>query len=201
MGDLETFSKLSLRESGARSGISQGGSQRSVFGRKNRFLHGSYDGSEPECFQNRYRYGLLEDPVTGTRAKHAPAHTSVKNLFHVEKRLGRGVLFVSPIKAHNLHQIGARARPVEFAELDALPGAEDQFAAVDQQRDAVADQRGFDVAVAVAFGVLVIGFLLGDQRFQFFQQVVFDVGIGVFVDGDGGGRVRCSFVISSEVGR
>jgi hypothetical protein len=78
---------------------------------------------------------------------------------------------------------------VEFAELDSLPGAEHELAAFDQDRDAVADEGGFHVAVAVAFAVLIVGFAVGDEGGEFFEHVVLDVGVGVFVDGDGGGGV------------
>jgi hypothetical protein len=45
------------------------------------------------------------------------------------------------------------------------------------------------VAVAVALAVLVIALVLGDQRLELREHVVADVGVGVFVDRGGGGRV------------
>jgi len=52
---------------------------------------------------------------------------------------------------------------VEFAEVDALPAAQDQLAALDDYRGAVADEGGFEVAVGVALIVLVVGFGFGDE--------------------------------------
>src|SRR5258706_15743717 len=62
------------------------------------------------------------------------------------------------IEAHQLHQILPLARAVELAELDSLPGAQYEFSVLDHHCDAVADEGGFHVAVAVAFAVLVIAF-------------------------------------------
>ena len=83
--------------------------------------------------------------------------------------------------------VAAGAWAVELAEVDALPGAEEEFALVDDEGDGRACEDGFEVGVGVAFGVLVEGFALGDEGGELFGHVVFDVGVGVFVDGDGGG--------------
>ncbi len=54
---------------------------------------------------------------------------------------GGGVLFVG----RDLHGYSSRPRPVEFAEVDALPGPEEQFAVFDQQGLGCADQGRFDM--------------------------------------------------------
>jgi len=81
------------------------------------------------------------------------------------------------------------AGAVELAEVDALPGAEEEFAFVDDEGDRGTGEDGFEMAITVAFGVEIEGFALGDEGGEFFGDVVFDVGVGVFVDGDGGGGV------------
>jgi hypothetical protein len=48
----------------------------------------------------------------------------------------------------------ALAWAVEFAELNALPATEGEAAVIDDDGDAVADEGGFGVAVAVSFAVL-----------------------------------------------
>src|SRR5687767_1661174 len=76
-----------------------------------------------------------------------------------------------PVEADEFNQDAAGAGAVEFAELDALPGAEDELPALDQHGDAVADERSLDVAVAVAFPVLVVGLVLGDQGLELAEHV------------------------------
>ena len=83
----------------------------------------------------------------------------------------------------------AGAGAVELAEVDALPGAEEEFAFVDDDGNGGAGEDGFEVGAGVAFGVFVEGFGFGDEGGEFVGDVVFNVGVGVFVEGDGGGGV------------
>ncbi len=85
--------------------------------------------------------------------------------------------------------VGAGAGAVELAEVDALPGSEEEFSVVDDEGEGGSCEDGFEVTVTVAFGVLIEGFFFGDEGFEFLEEVAFDVGVGVFVEGDGGGGV------------
>ena len=83
----------------------------------------------------------------------------------------------------------AGAGAVEFAEEDALPAAELEFAFGDEDGGGGAHERGLDVGVGVAFGVLIAG-VLGNQAREGGFHIGGDVGVGVFVDDDAGGGVR-----------
>ena len=83
----------------------------------------------------------------------------------------------------------ALARAVEFAEEDALPGAESEFAVFDGNSLTGSGEDGLHVRVSVAFCV-AIGTLIRDQAIEESFDVVGNVRIGVFVDGYTGGGVR-----------
>ena len=83
----------------------------------------------------------------------------------------------------------AGAWAVELAQVDALPGAEEECAFVDDEGDGGAGEDGFEVGVTVSFRVEIEGFALGDEGGEFFGDVELHVGVGVFVDGEGGGGV------------
>ena len=80
-------------------------------------------------------------------------------------------------------------RSVEFAEAYALPGAEVKIAIFNGNAKRRADEHGFDVGGAVAAVVEVVGLPVGDQLVKLGQDVVFDIGVHCFGDGDGSGGV------------
>ena len=84
---------------------------------------------------------------------------------------------------------GALARAVEFAEEDSLPGAESEFAVIDEYDLARSGEDGLHVGIGVALGVLVRAFV-GNEAIEDSFDIAGDVGIGVLVDGDPGGGVR-----------
>src|SRR5215468_3450274 len=81
------------------------------------------------------------------------------------------------------------ARAVEFAEEDALPTSKSQLSCFDEYKLAAAHENRFDVRVGVAFGVLV-AIPCRDQSVERGLDVSSNQGIGVFVHGDAGRRVR-----------
>src|SRR5438067_12603280 len=88
-----------------------------------------------------------------------------------------------------LHMDAAFPGAVEFAKEDALPAAENQLAALHEDRRTGTDQAGLDVRVAVALAVPEALLLLRDGALQPEQNVMPHVGVGILVDGDGGGGV------------
>jgi hypothetical protein len=80
------------------------------------------------------------------------------------------------------------ARTVEFGKEDALPRSKEQFALFDEGELGATGEHGFDVGIGVAFGVTV-GPGGGNEAIDSPFGVGGDVGVGVFVDEDGGGGV------------
>jgi hypothetical protein len=101
-----------------------------------------------------------------------------------KQRKGGNVLI-----SHDFKMELAPAGAVKFAEEDALPAAEGQVAVGNEDGLGVAYQDGFDVGVGVAFAVFV-GAAVRYQAIEGSLYVAGDVGIGVFVDRDGGSGVR-----------
>ena len=90
----------------------------------------------------------------------------------------------------HLHHHGSFARAVELAEVDALPGPEDQFALLDQGRSGTPHERTLDVRIAVPLGVPEAGHILGDVPVQPQEHVVDHIRVGVLLDGDRGRGMR-----------
>jgi hypothetical protein len=80
-------------------------------------------------------------------------------------------------------------RAVELRKVDALPCAKREPPFFDGKGCRLANNRRFDVRGRVALRVAVIGVVLGDDAVEPGQHVARDVGIGVLVDDDAGGRV------------
>src|SRR5579862_7929573 len=70
---------------------------------------------------------------------------------------------------------------IEFSEEYGLPAAEDEAAVFDPNGLGGTDERGFDVRVGIAFGVLVIA-VVRDQAIECCFDVTRDGGIIAFVD-------------------
>ncbi len=70
-----------------------------------------------------------------------------------------------------------------------MPGAESEFAVIDEYDLARSGEDGLHVGIGVALGVLVRAFV-GNEAIEDSFDVAGDVGIGVLVDGDSGGGVR-----------
>ncbi len=64
-----------------------------------------------------------------------------------------------------------RPGAVEFAEEDALPGAEEQAGALNENRHRASHERGLDVGVSIALGVAVLGVGPGDELIQIHEDV------------------------------
>src|SRR6266568_6231870 len=62
---------------------------------------------------------------------------------------------------NNFHAQLAAARPVELAEIYALPAAEHQTAVFNQQGFRDADERGLEMGIAIAVVVMVV---VADRR-------------------------------------
>src|SRR5690606_26572737 len=86
------------------------------------------------------------------------------------------------------HRDLPRPRAVPFGQEDALPGAEQQVAVLDEERDAGAEQRRLDVGVAVPFGVVVVP-MPRSEGAEGDDEVAGDVRIGALVHGERAGRV------------
>jgi len=84
----------------------------------------------------------------------------------------------------------AGAGAVEFAEEDALPAAEFEFAFGDEDGGGSAHERGLDVGVGVAFGVAVGCGVFWNEAREGGLDIGSDVWVGAFVDDDAGGGVR-----------
>ena len=81
------------------------------------------------------------------------------------------------------------AGTVEFREVDGLPGTELQLAILHDDADGRAHQAGFQVGIAVAFAVAIVGFMMRYKMGQFLQQIVAHIRIGVLVNGHAGSGV------------
>ena len=81
------------------------------------------------------------------------------------------------------------ARTVELAEIHALPDAEDGLAVLDEHGLARADIAALEVRGRIALGMPELA-PVGKRLAQTEQQIVLHIRVGVFVDGDTGGRVR-----------
>ncbi len=79
---------------------------------------------------------------------------------------------------------------VEFAEKDALPGAELQFSGLYQDLFAAADKRAFAVGIGVSLGMPVARAIVRYQFGQGQEYVVRNTGVGIFVYGNCCGCVR-----------
>ena len=88
-----------------------------------------------------------------------------------------------------LDENGALARPIEFAEENALPGAQSEFSIFDEDGLAGSGQDGFHVRVGVAFR-MAVGTIVRNQAIENSFHVSGNIGIGVLIDGDSGRRVR-----------
>src|SRR5436190_10441202 len=60
----------------------------------------------------------------------------------------------------------SRAGPVEFAEVNSLPGPQHQFSLFDQDATTRTHQRRFDMGIAVSLGVTITGRIFGDQPLE-----------------------------------
>src|SRR5438067_12110655 len=89
-----------------------------------------------------------------------------------------------------LHMDAAFPGAVEFAEVDALPAAQHQLAALHEDRRTGTDQAGLDVRVAVALTVPEALLLLRHGALQPKEDIMPHVRVGILVDGDGGGGMR-----------
>ena len=85
---------------------------------------------------------------------------------------------------------GSRSWSVEFAEVDALPCAEEEPALGENQRLGVTDRARFQVGGGVSFGVAILGVVPRVDFLKAAQHICFDIGIGILVDGDSGCRVE-----------
>ena len=83
----------------------------------------------------------------------------------------------------------ALAGAVEFAEEDALPGAELEAACADEYADAAAQQAGLEMRGTVAFAVLIVA-APRHEPFERGREVAHNVGIGILVDRNAGRCVR-----------
>jgi hypothetical protein len=86
-------------------------------------------------------------------------------------------------------EYGALARPVEFAEKNALPSAQREFSIFDEDGLAGSGQDGFHVRIAVAFR-MAVGTIIRNQVIENSFDIPGNIGIRVLVDGDSGRRVR-----------
>src|SRR2546430_9080529 len=95
---------------------------------------------------------------------------------------------LSFLTRNHANEHGARARAIEFAEIDRLPRAEHQLAVLDEGHRRAADQARQDVRRRIALGVEI--FAGGrNHPLERRQHVATDVRIGVFVDADARGRM------------
>ncbi len=76
----------------------------------------------------------------------------------------------------------ALARAITFHQVDGLPAAEGQLTALDGQGEGGAEDRGKDVATAIAFPVLEAA-LVAEQLLRPAQQVRRHVAVRILVDG------------------
>src|ERR1700724_1794700 len=90
---------------------------------------------------------------------------------------------------NNLDVQFAGARAVEFRIENGLPAAAQKAASLDPDSLARADERGLDVRIRIAFGMLVVT-RWGDQSVQYSFDIARDIRVVAFVDEDAGGRVR-----------
>src|SRR3990172_4887934 len=80
------------------------------------------------------------------------------------------------------------ARAVEFAEIDGLPGAEEELPFIDEDGLRDADERRLDVGVGVPLPVVIVAFE-GDEPGEGALDVALDRGIRPLVDRHPGGGV------------
>ena len=83
-----------------------------------------------------------------------------------------------------------RAGAVELGEKDALPGAQDERASLDGDREGRADETASHVRGRVPLAVMVFRVPPRDHFLQPSQDVAGDVGIGVLVDEKAARRVK-----------
>jgi len=82
----------------------------------------------------------------------------------------------------------SRARAIEFAQIDALPGSLDESAVADRYHGGKSHEGGFNMRRGVALGVL-IGPLPRNHSFERRHDVGANIRVGVLVDGDASGRM------------
>jgi hypothetical protein len=92
-----------------------------------------------------------------------------------------------PFYKLNIEMAGAGA--IVFAEIDGLPCAKQQSSAGDYHSGLSACQRGFYMRVRVALHMLVL-WKLRERPVQRIGHVRGDIGVGVFIYGNAGCRVR-----------
>ena len=71
------------------------------------------------------------------------------------------------------------ARSVELTEIHSLPGSQFKAAVDHGQTQADSCQHGLEMRGAVAFAMLIIRLMSGDQRIEFRQKIVLHIRIGV----------------------
>src|ERR1700751_5257277 len=83
----------------------------------------------------------------------------------------------------------ALPRPIEFTKENALPCAQRKFPIFDEDGLAGSGQDGFHVRIGVSFR-MAVGTILLNQAIENSFHIPGNIGIGVFVDGHAGRRVR-----------
>ena len=83
----------------------------------------------------------------------------------------------------------AAARTVKFAQKNTLPPPQDEPSIVDQQRLRVPDHRSLQVSVTIPVIVVIVA-ITRSQQLEEVVEVPLKTGIIIFVDQEGGGRVR-----------
>src|SRR5690349_15902370 len=130
-----------------------------------------FDGAKPSHCANGGRRSLDADGRNGRESKTGFDGAKLSSF----KRWAVPTLR----KINELYENLTRPWAVEFAEIDALPLAENQFHVVHHHQGAVSNERCFDVAIRVAFGVAIVGFIFRNQRLQLLEHVVLHIRIGV----------------------
>jgi hypothetical protein len=96
---------------------------------------------------------------------------------------------VSSLSGTHVDVVGTSARTVKFAEVDALPSAEERSAVLDENGLGCSEGACLEVGGAVAFCVEEFSAVgIGVAKSE--EDVVDDIGVRVFVDGDGSCGVR-----------
>lgn len=87
----------------------------------------------------------------------------------------------SSLVTHYSNEYFSFARPVEFAQVDPLPTAEQQLSVLERHGDAAADERRFDMSIRVLLTVFKVRFVLRDQSFQKAKHIALNVRIGILI--------------------
>ena len=94
--------------------------------------------------------------------------------------------FHIPLFIHRRYDAAAATVVAEFAEVDALPGAEVEAATGDGYGEAHTEERAFGMGghvVGTLHGVVIVGLILSHEAVHNLTEVSAHIGVGILIDG------------------